>query len=123
MTAQHQLAAERIGRATTRLAQLQARQLLQDMRKAPAARARERKLVARRRFVHGEAVETAGLGDWSNMEVLGLLLLARQHFGESTTSRRLMEARAQDHMDGRPVRGAQCDASPTAATRPDVAIH
>lgn len=87
--------AERIGRATQRLAQLQARRMLKDMRLASAARTRARKLVARRRFELGEAIDRAGFEDWAAADVVGLLLVAKDHFGDAESARKLMRERAR----------------------------
>lgn len=86
--------AVRIQRATDRLTQLQARQKLKDMRLAAAARTRERKLVARRRFELGQAIDRAGFEGWAAADVMGLLLVARDQFGDAETARRLMRERA-----------------------------
>lgn len=92
----------RIGRATERLAQLQARQKLKQLRLASAARTRERKLVARRRFELGEAIDKAGFSDWSAVDVMGLLLVARDQFGDADAARRLMRERARQAPQVRP---------------------
>lgn len=84
----------RIDRATERLAQLQVQRMLKQMRLAAAARVRERKLVARRRLELGEAIDRAGFADWSTIDVMGLLLIARDRFGDAETARRLMRERA-----------------------------
>lgn len=85
----------RIERATSRLAQLQARRMLKDMRLASAARTRTRKLVARRRFELGEAIDRAGFADWAAADVMGLLLVARDQFGDADAARKLMRERAK----------------------------
>lgn len=59
----------------------------------------------RRRYEHGAAVEEAGLGSWSKAELSGLLLRARDHFGGSEATRRLMAQHADaDARGGQPTR-------------------
>ena len=87
--------AARIERATSRLAQLQARRMLKDMRLASAARVQARKLATRRRFELGEAIDRAGFADWAAADVMGLLLVARDQFGDAETARSLMRERAR----------------------------
>jgi IS30 family transposase len=84
----------KIQRATMRLAQLQARQALQEMRQKSQARARERRHGIQQRQALGEAVVRAGLGDWSCEEIAGLLMSAKAHFGTSDTARKLLAQRA-----------------------------
>lgn len=88
---------EKIRRATMRLAQLQARSALRAMRQAARSRMKLRREHAHRRGSLGDAVIGAGVGDWSNAEVLGLLLAGREHFGTSDTARKLFAQRAAGH--------------------------
>lgn len=83
-----------IQRTVQRLAQLQARRALADMRKATAARARARRNDARRHQELGAAIDGAGFADWPPADIMGLLLVGRDHFGEADTARKLMRERA-----------------------------
>jgi hypothetical protein len=73
-----------IQRTVHRLAQLQARRALSDMRRAAQANAR-----ARRR---------------PPADIMGLLLVARDHFGDADTTRKLMRERAAQATQAVPQR-------------------
>lgn len=84
-------------KATQRVAQLRARQLLGEMRTAARAKAELRRLEARRRFELGGAVLAAG-GDWTAAEVVGIMLEARERVGHSPTMRMGLGRRGEDHL-------------------------
>ena len=56
-------------RTTKRMAQIKARRLLQDMRRASAAREKARRTDFRRRLHLGQLVIDAGAGDWSDADI------------------------------------------------------
>lgn len=91
--------AERIQRASLRLARLQAHNALKEMRDAKMARAKERRQHAQRGRAFAQALADAGLGDWSAEEVAGLLLTGRDRFGDSETARKLFRQRAEQHLN------------------------
>lgn len=93
-----------IQRTVQRLAQLQARRALAEMRRVAQARARARKRDARRHQELGAAIESAGFSDWPGVDVMGLLLVARDHFGEAETARKLMRDRARQASQHVPTR-------------------
>lgn len=61
--------AAHLERTTKRLAQIKARRLLQDMRRASAAREKARRADFRRRLHLGQLVIDAGAGDWSDADI------------------------------------------------------
>ncbi|MDR3385436.1 MAG: conjugal transfer protein TraD [Rudaea sp.] len=87
--------ASQVARATERIGQLKARQLLREMRADARARARARRADARRRLMFGGVVLHAGFGDWDAAEVLGVLLDAREKIGGSPTLRLGMRKRGE----------------------------
>lgn len=94
MTVMKQRVQAKIARAEARLAQLHAREALRQMRKASVEQARARRHHAKRRYELGEAVAEAGLEGWSKAELTGLLMRARDQFGESELTRRMLGAHA-----------------------------
>jgi hypothetical protein len=82
-TATDRLAAQ-LERTTKRLAQVKARRLLQDMRRASASREKARRADFRRRLHLGQLVIDAGAGDWSDADIrtsLGQAALVSEHEG------------------------------------------
>ena len=69
-----------------------AQQALSDMRRKSREDAKARHEQRRRREGFGEAVEEAGMGDWSKAELSGLLHRAREHFGTSGPARRILSS-------------------------------
>lgn len=84
----------KIARAEARVAQLRAQVALREMRKASVAQAKARRLHAKRRQELGEAVAEAGLENWSKAELTGLLLRAKDEFGGSDLTRKMLGAHA-----------------------------
>ena len=84
---------EQVVRATQRLAQLRARQLLRQLRAASQAKAKARQADFRRRIQFGGAVIAAGLGNWEVSEIVGVLLDGRERCGSSPTLRMSMRKR------------------------------
>lgn len=84
----------KIERAATRLSQLHARNALRQMREEAQNEARQRQLHERRRGMLGDAVMEGGLGEWAADEVLGLVLLARERFGQNDTTRKMLREHA-----------------------------
>lgn len=74
---------EQIARATTRLAQLQAQELVVEQRKAVRARAEARRAGERRRRRLAELVIEAGAQDLPDDEILEVLVLHLQSRGHS----------------------------------------
>jgi hypothetical protein len=94
-----------VARATQRLAQLRARQLLREMRAASRAKANARRLDVRRRLVLGGIVITAGLGDWEADEIAGILVEGRKRCLGSPTMRLGMRNLGAEHqLDPSPIR-------------------
>ena len=91
---------QKIERAGQRLAQLQARLALRDMRRAAKTRASVRRQTARRKYELGEAVLIAGLVDWQAAELVGLLLDGKDRFGSSPTMRLGLGKRGVAHLEG-----------------------
>jgi len=87
---------ERVASATERLAKLKARQLLREMRTEHQAKRLARRTDLRRRLDLGGAVLTAGCGDFVMVEVIGLLLDAKERIGNSPTMRLAARKRGQD---------------------------
>jgi hypothetical protein len=87
--------AAKVQRAAARLAQLQARQALQELREQNREKALARLREERVRQELGGAVVRAGLGDWAGDEIAGLLLAGIDHFGTTETARALMRRRGQ----------------------------
>lgn len=94
MTAARAHLQAKLDRAHKRVEQIMAQQALSDMRRKTREDAKARHEQRRRREEFGEAVEEAGLGAWSKAEVSGLLLRAREHFGGSETTRRMLATRS-----------------------------
>jgi len=88
---------DKVRRYTHRLAQLQAQTFLRDKRLAARQRTKQRRETAQRRAAFGDVVMAAGFAEWSEDELLGMLLAARDHFGTSATARRLHAHRAMQH--------------------------
>lgn len=89
---------EKMARATTRLAQLRAQQLLREMREAKRAKAQIQAEERRQRWELGGAVIAAGFAQWSVPEVVGLLLFAHDHIGASPTMRIGVRQRGEAHL-------------------------
>lgn len=98
MTVAHDHLRAKLDRATKRVVQLQAQQALVEMRRKTQEQAKSRREQARRRFELGEAVAAAGLADWSKAELTGLLLRAKDQFGESEVTRKMLEAHGHSGM-------------------------
>lgn len=96
MSARSDKLTERVANATQRLAALKARQLLRELRAEHQAKQRARRNELRRRFDFGAAVLTAGCGEFAAVEVIGLLLDAKQRIGTSPTMRLAARKRGQD---------------------------
>lgn len=84
----------KIERAQARLVQLQAREALMEMRRKTQAQGKARREQARRRMALGQVIDEAGMADWSKAELSGLLIRAREHFGDSEATRRMLAHRA-----------------------------
>lgn len=69
---------ERIQNATERLAALKAKELLRQLRAQQRAASLARKDGSKQRQAFGAAVMDAGFGQWHELEVLGLLLDAKE---------------------------------------------
>ena len=65
--------ASQVERAAKRLAQLQARRSLQEMRLATREKERARRAVVRRQMQIGSAVVEAGFGDWEPATIIACL--------------------------------------------------
>lgn len=96
MTAAREHARAKLERAQARVTQLQAKEALAEMRIRTQAAARVRRMKARRRFELGEVVEEAGLGSWSKGELKGLLMRARDQFGDSDLAKKMLHAHASE---------------------------
>lgn len=82
-TATDRIAAQ-LERTTKRLAQIKARRLLQDMRRASATREKARRADFRRRLHLGQVVIDAGAGNWSDADIrtsLGQAALVSETMG------------------------------------------
>lgn len=112
---------QRVAEMTDRLATLKSRQLLRELQFEQRARELIRKRDARRRWEIGTAVLEAGFGDWHALEVVGVLLEAKERIGDSPTQRLAVRIRAEGHLHRgrRTERSAQKPASESgAATEP-----
>lgn len=112
---------QRVAEMTDRLATLKSRQLLRELQLEHQARELLRKREARRRWELGTAILEAGFGEWHALEVVGVLLEAKERIGDSPTQRLAVRIRAEGHLyrRRRPERGAQKPASESgAATEP-----
>ena len=87
---------ERVASATQQLAALKARQLMREMRAAHLAKQRARRQETRRRMELGGAVLTAGCGDFTVVEVIGMLLDSKERVGASPTVRLAIRKRGQE---------------------------
>lgn len=87
---------ERVAAATKRLAALKARQLMREIREANSARQRARRQEMRRRLELGGAVLAAGCGEFTVVEVIGLLLDSRDRVEASPTMRLALRKRGQE---------------------------
>lgn len=88
----------RLYRAAQQAAQREAKSLLKALRRAHAEKQKARRRQVRRRIELGEAVLSAGCGDWPTLEVLGALLDAVQRHGQSPTQRLALKHRAEAHL-------------------------
>lgn len=112
---------QRVADMTDRLATLKSRQLLRELQLEQRARELIRKRDARRRWELGTAILEAGFGEWHALEVVGVLLDAKERFGDSPTQRLAVRIRAESHLHRRrrPERGVPKPASESgAATEP-----
>lgn len=108
---------QRVAEMTDRLATLKSRQLMRELQLEQRARELIRKRDARRRWEIGTAVLEAGFGDWHALEVVGVLLEAKERIGDSPTQRLAVRIRAEGRLyrRRRPERGAQKPASESGA--------
>jgi len=90
--------AERVARATQRLAMLKARQLLREMRAERRTREAARRQTHQRRMALGYAAFMAGVEDYTTEEVVGMLLDAKERLGHSPTQRLAMRKRGEEWM-------------------------
>lgn len=112
---------QRVAEMTDRLATLKSRQLMRELQFEQRARELIRKRDARRRWELGTAILEAGFGEWHALEVVGVLLEAKERIGDSPTQRLAVRIRAERHLyrRRRTGRGAQKPASESgAATEP-----
>ena len=72
---------------------------MREMRRATIARARARKLDARKKYQLGESVLLAGLADWHAAELVGLLLDGKERFAASPTMRMGLRKRGEAHLE------------------------
>jgi hypothetical protein len=98
MNAMSDKLAERLANTADRLARLKARQLLRDMQTKNRIEDAERRADVRRRIELGSAVLTAGCGDWTPTEIVGLLLDGRERAGSSPTMRIGARRRGEEHL-------------------------
>ena len=108
---------EQLYRAARRAAQRQAKSLLKVLRRAHAEKTKARRTQARHKTELGEAVLTAGCGDWPTLELVGALLDAVQRYGHSPTQRMALRQRAEEHL--RRSKHSQPGAMPTNAAPVD----
>ena len=73
---------QRVAEMTDRLATLKSRQLLRELQLEQKARELIRKRDARRRWELGTAILEAGFGEWHALEVVGVLLEAKERIGD-----------------------------------------
>lgn len=97
MTAARQHLQAKLDRASKRVVQLQAQQALMEMRRQTKELAKARQEQIRRRLELEAAVAEAGLADWSKAELAGLLMRARDQFGDSQANRRILAQWADEH--------------------------
>lgn len=83
-------------RATQRLAQMRARELLRENRRALRAKSVQRRASIRRRIELGDAVCSAGLEEWETPTVLGLLLDGRDRATQSPTMKLALTKRGEE---------------------------
>jgi Conjugal transfer protein TraD len=97
--------AERVARATQRLAALKAQQLMREMREQHRARQRARRLQERRRLELGAAVAVSGVDHLSFEELVGMLLDAKERLGSSPTMMLGMRKKGAEWLDrsGTPI--------------------
>lgn len=88
--------ADRVARATERLAVLKARQLLREMREQKKKREATQRLNVQRRMELGHASFLAGVEDYTSAEVVGMLLDAKERLGHSPTQRMAMKKRGEE---------------------------
>jgi hypothetical protein len=96
MSSAQELLNSKVQRASVRLAQLQARQAMQELRQQAKQRERARRQDIARRLALGDAVIQAGLGEWTPDEIAGLLTRAKDKFGCSDVTRRILGGHAVD---------------------------
>lgn len=102
MSARSDKLAQRLALTTERLASLRAEQLQRELRAAYLAKQRARRIALRRRLDLGGAVLTAGCGEFAMVEVIGLLLDAKERVGPSPTMKLAMRKKGQDWLAGAP---------------------
>lgn len=109
--------ANQLLQTTQKLARIQARRLLREQRVAMKARMKERRSAMRRRLELGDVVIRAGFGEWSTMELLGLLLEARDHFPGTPETLTALRQRAERFLSqqGQLVRAERSEHNPDAA--------
>ncbi|MEO5625683.1 MAG: hypothetical protein ABIQ70_06735 [Dokdonella sp.] len=96
MSARSDKLTQRLALTTERLTSLKAQQLERELRTAYVAKQRARRVELRRRLDLGKAVLTAGCGEFAMVEVVGLLLDAKERVGPSPTMRLAMRKKGQD---------------------------
>jgi len=98
---------DQVARAAQRLAQLRARQLLQEMRAAIRERERARRLDFSQRLALGAAVIQAGCKNWEPEQIVGLLAEHRARYETSPTVQAWLRQRGRQHLNGATVSGAK----------------
>jgi len=102
MSARSDKLSQRLALTTERLASLKAQQLERELRTAYVAKQRARRIELRRRLDLGKAVLTAGCGELAMVEVIGLLLDAKERVGPSPTMKLAMRKKGQDWLAAGP---------------------
>jgi len=118
MTSSEEHIAKQVAKATDRLGQLKARQLLKDMREATRARAQLRRTEMRRRMEFGGAVISAGFERWEPTEVLGVLLDAHDRVASSPTMRLGLRKRGETALSASETLGSESSRTPESRRRP-----
>lgn len=118
MSTSDQRMTEQILRATQRVAQLRARQLLKELRAQNRRAVNDRQTALRQKLAMGASVLSAGCGDLTAAELVGMLRHGRERMDASPTARAVLEKRGLEYLAERQQHTNSVETKGAATPRP-----